>query len=118
MPFKFENLRVWQASLEFGEKINSIADQFPKKELFNLSSQIRRAADSIGLNIVEGSTGQTNGEQKRFLIFANRSALEVVACLIKARRRNYIDDSTFADLYGEAESLIRMIQTFIKKLNG
>lgn len=82
MAFKFEQLRVWQASLEFGERINHLADQFPKKEMFNLSSQIRRAADSIGLNIAEGSTGQSNAEQKRFLIFANRSALEVVACLI------------------------------------
>ena len=48
MAFKFEQLRVWQTSLVFGEKINVLADQFPKKEIFNLSSQIRRAADSIG----------------------------------------------------------------------
>ena len=66
MAFKFEQLRVWQISLEFGEKINSLADEFPRKEMFNLSSQIRRAADSIGLNIAEGSTGHTNAEQKRF----------------------------------------------------
>ena len=114
MAFKFENLRVWQSSHEFAEKINSIADQFPKKELFNLSTQIRRAADSIGLNIVEGSTGQSNAEQKRFLIFANRSALEVVACLFKARLRKYIDEITFTDLYSESEKLIKMIQAFIK----
>lgn len=75
MAFKFEQLCVWQASLEFGEKINLIADQFPKKEMFNLSTQIRRAADSIGLNIAEGSTGQFNAEQRRFLIFSNRPAL-------------------------------------------
>jgi len=117
MAFKFENLRVWQISLEFAEKINSIADQFPKKELFNLSSQIRRAADSIGLNIAEDSRGQTNAEQKRFLIFANRSALEVVACLIKAKLRKYIDETTFIDLYSEAERLVKMLQAFIKKLD-
>jgi four helix bundle protein len=39
---------------------------FPSKELYNLSSQIRRAADSIGLNIAEGSSGHTDAEQKRF----------------------------------------------------
>ena len=66
MPFKFEGLKVWQLSLELGEKINLITDQFPQKETFNLSSQIRRAADSIGLNIAEGSSGHTNAEQKRF----------------------------------------------------
>ena len=52
MSFKFENLRVWQVSLEFGEKINLfgekinlLADEFPKKEMFNLSNQI--VLDSI-----------------------------------------------------------------------
>ncbi len=109
MSFKFEKLRVWEASLEFGEKINTLADSFPQKELFNLSSQIRRAADSIGLNIAEGSTSHTNAEQKRFLLFANRSALEVVACLIKAKRRNYIEEKTYHDLYTEAEGLVKMI---------
>ena len=100
-----------------GKKINALADQFPKKEIFNLSSQIRRAADSIGLNIAEGSTGHTNAEQKRFLIFANRSTLEVVACLIKARLRKYLDETTFKDLYEEAETLVKMLQAFIKKLD-
>lgn len=117
MAFKFEQLRVWQISLEFGEKINSLADEFPRKEMFNLSSQIRRAADSVGLNIAEGSTGHTNAEQKRFLIFANRSALEVVACLIKARRRNYLNEITFKTLYDESEALVKMLQAFIRKLD-
>ncbi|HEX7905340.1 MAG TPA: four helix bundle protein [Chitinophagaceae bacterium] len=117
MAFKFEQLRVWQASLQFGEEINAIADKFPKKELFNLSSQIRRAADSIGLNIAEGSTGQSDAEQKRFLIFANRSALEVVACLIKARLRNYVEEEVFRKLYADSESLVKMLQAFINKLN-
>jgi four helix bundle protein len=84
--------------------------------MFNLSTQIRRAADSIGLNVAEGSTGLSNIEQKRFLIFANRSALEVVACLIKANLRKYIDENTFQHLYATAESLVKMIQAFIKKL--
>jgi len=116
MAFKFEQLRVWQVSLEFGERINSIADEFPKKEIYNLSSQIRRAADSIGLNIAEGSTIQSDAEQKRFLVYANRSALEVVACLIKAKRRNYVDETIFNSLYSEAETLIKMLQAFINKL--
>ena len=117
MAFKFEQLTVWQVALAFGEKINVLADDFPRKELFNLSSQIRRSADSIGLNIAEGSTGQSNAEQKRFLMFANRSTLEVVACLIKAKFRSYIDEKTFQLLYTEAEILVKMIQAFIRKLN-
>ena len=117
MAFKFEQLRVWQAALVFGEKINVPADSFPRKELFNLSSQIRRAADSIGLNIAEGSTGQSNAEQKRFLMFANRSALEIAACLNKAKLRSDIDEKAFLILYAEPGTLVKMIQAFIRKLN-
>lgn len=116
MPFKFEELKVWKASLDLGEKINLIAESFPKKELYNLGAQIRRAADSIGLNIAEGSTGHTDPEQKRFLLYANRSTLEVVACLIKAKLRNYINETTFADLYSDCELLSKMLTNFIKSL--
>jgi len=116
MPFKFEELNVWKVSLMLGEKINNIAETFPSKEMYNLSSQIRRAADSIGLNIAEGSTGHTDAEQKRFLLYANRSTLEVVACLIKAKLRNYINESTFADLYTDCETLSRMLTNFMKSL--
>jgi four helix bundle protein len=116
MAFKFENLRIWQESMELAEEINTVADNFPKKEFYNLSSQIRRAADSIALNIAEGSTGLTNMEQKRFLIMANRSVLEVVTCLVKANTRKYLDLESYCTKYKKCESLSRMIQAFIKKL--
>ena len=81
MAFKFENLKIWQLSLELCDEIDALANSFPKHELYSLSSQIRRAANSVSLNIVEGSTGLTNAEFRRFLVIANRSALEVVGCL-------------------------------------
>ncbi len=117
MAFKFENLRIWQISMELGEEINTLADNFPRKEIYNLSSQIRRAADSIALNIAEGSTGLTNMEQKRFLRIANRSILEVVTCLIKAYRREYVDVKIYEINYEKCETLTRMVQAFIKKIN-
>lgn len=55
MSFKFEKLIIWQRFMEFGEKIFEISHDFPKSGLFNLVSQIRRASDSIALNISEGS---------------------------------------------------------------
>ena len=116
MPFKFENLKVWQLSMDLGEDINILADQFHKKEDYNLKQQIRRAADSIALNTSEGSTGLSNAEQKRFLRIANRSALEVVTCLHKAKRRNYIDEKTFQKHYSDCEIIVRMLQSFISKL--
>ena len=80
MSFKFEKLTIWQDSMDFGEKIFKISINFPKEETFNLTSQIRRASDSIALNISEGSILQSNLEFKRFLGFSIRSLAEVVTC--------------------------------------
>ena len=53
MSFKFEKLTIWQDSMNYGEKIFNTSSIFPKEETFNLTSQIRRASDSIALNISE-----------------------------------------------------------------
>jgi four helix bundle protein len=87
MPFKFEKLVVWQKSLDLSTIIHDVTKKFPREELYILTSQIKRAADSISLNIAEGSTGQTNAEFKRFLSIALRSDIEVVGCIHLANRR-------------------------------
>ncbi len=77
---------------------------------------MKRAADSVVLNIAEGSTLQSKLEFKRFLVIANRSALEVVACLYLAIQRKYINESIFDDKYQKYEHLVAMIQALIKSL--
>ena len=116
MAFKFEELRTWQLSMVLAERINQLVESFPPKEIYNLTSQSRRSADSVSLNIAEGSTGQSDPEQKKFLGYANRSVLEVVTCLFKAKRRNYIDESAFTELYRQYEKLSKMIQAHILTL--
>lgn len=117
MPFKFEGLRVWQISLDLADTINLLTKTFPKDELFILTSQIKKAADSVCLNIAEGSTGQSNAEFKRFLGYSIRSGIEVVACIYLARRRKYIDDKKFEELYNFLDSLIKSIQALKNSLN-
>lgn len=80
--------------------------------MFSLTSQMKRAADSVSLNIAEGSTGQSNPEQIKFLGYAQRSAMEVVNCLYLAIKRNYIDQNVFDKLYNELDKLITKIQAF------
>ena len=80
MAFKFEQLDIWQQSLDYIDTIYDIAADLPEEERFNMRSQVTRAATSINLNIAEGSTGQTDAEQARFLGLALRSLIETVAC--------------------------------------
>ncbi len=79
--FKFERLHIWQDAMELGEKLNSVADGFPKKEVYNLSSQMQRAIDSVALNISAGSILQSVPENRKFLGYSIRSLAEVVTCL-------------------------------------
>lgn len=110
MAFKFENLQVWQKALDLSDEINRLTKRFfPKDELFVLTSQIKRAADSVVLNIAEGCTGQTNPVFKTFLSYSLRSAIEVVSCLFIAQRRGFINQSDFQKLYDDYESLTKMI---------
>lgn len=116
MAFKFEDLKIWQKALEISSKVNELSKKFPKEEIYVLTSQIKRAADSISLNIAEGSTGQSDAEFNRFLGIAMRSAIEVIACLYIARKREMINDNQFNELYNEIESLIVSIQSLRKIL--
>ena len=116
MKFKFENLIIWQQAMEFGENIFLLSKQFPKEETYNLTSQIRRAADSIALNISEGSIGQSNLEHKRFIGMAIRSLAETVTCLHKALRRKYITDEEFSEHYNFAYNLMNMLTAFKRNI--
>ncbi|SEO69692.1 four helix bundle protein [Mucilaginibacter sp. OK283] len=117
MAFKFENLQVWQKALELTDEINTLTkNNFPKEELFILTSQIKRAADSVVLNFAEGCTGQTNAVFSTFLGYSLRSAIEVVACLFIAKRRNIIKEDDFDKLYNEYQSLCKMITSLRKTL--
>lgn len=114
--FKFERLIIWQKAMALGEEINLMASNFPQKEIYNLSSQIRRAADSIALNISEGSIVQTSPEYKKFLGYSIRSLAEVVTCLHKAKLREYITESEFNDQYDFSFNLMNMLISFRNKI--
>lgn len=94
MPFKFEKIEVWHLALGYIDLVYETTEQLPKSEEYNLKSQMRRAATSVALNIAEGSTGQTDAEQARFLGLAIRSLPETVACQHIISRRDYLPGAT------------------------
>ncbi|MBM3151219.1 MAG: four helix bundle protein [Chloroflexi bacterium] len=117
MAYKFEQLDVWKMALEYVDESYALAEKLPRSEDYNIKSQIVRAATSIALNIAEGSTGQTDAEQARFLGMAIRSLIETVACQHIIRRRRYLSDNSALDsAYSKSQTLARKLQAFRKSL--
>nr|WP_298995313.1 four helix bundle protein [uncultured Polaribacter sp.] len=116
MSFKFENLIIWQKSMDLGEEMNLLTNNFPQKEVYNLSSQLRRASDSVALNISEGAILQSNAEYRKFLGYSIRSLAEVVTCLHKAIRREYLSKEEFQKYYSECYHLMNMTIAYRNKL--
>lgn len=114
--FRFESLDIWKLAIEYGNKLYDVADYFPSKEMYGLSSQLKRAAVSISSNIAEGSGANTNKDFSNFLDISIKSALETVNILYFAKSRKYIDEANRKDLYEEAEKIIRKIRAFKKRL--
>ena len=82
-----------------------------------MASQIRRASDSICLNIAEGSAGNSKKEFAQFLRYSRRSLIETVGCLIIAKRKGYVEEKQFDKIYKEAEEISKMISGFINSLH-
>ncbi len=116
MSFKFEKLIVWQKAVDLAADVHDLSKTFPKDELFISTAQIKRAADSVSLNIAEGSTGQSNSEFNRFLGYALRSDIEVVGCLFLAQKRNLIQTEDFTRLYQQCEEILAMLNGLRKTL--
>ena len=85
MYFEFENLDVYQAALEFIEKVDQIVRQLPKGYAHR-KKQLQRSADSIADNIAEGVGEFAANERRRFLRISRRSALEAASQLLVIQR--------------------------------
>lgn len=115
--YKFQNLQVYQLALKYVSAVYGLSEKLPQRERFNLSSQLERAATSIVLNIAEGSTGQSDPEQKRFLGYALRSYLETVACLDLIELRRYLTAQDLIPLREEGHKLFIKLSALRKSLH-
>lgn len=106
--FNFENLNVYQMSIEFVHFIYEITKKFPKDELFGLTNQLRRASISIPLNIAEGSS-RTNKDFKHFLSISRGSCFECVAIATISKKQNLLTKLEFDNIYQTCLSLSKMI---------
>lgn len=113
--FRFEKLTVYQRSLELTNKIYTLTKNWPREYLFDLTSQIRRAALSITLNIAEGS-GRSKKEFGHFLEIARSSCFEIVPLAEIAFKQNLLNKQLKNEIIEEVYQLSKMISSLKSSL--
>ena len=109
----FKELKVWHKAHGLALAIYKATKDFPREELYGLTSQMRRAAVSISANIAEGCGRRSDGEFVRFLQIARGSASEVECHLLLARDLKFLNDSTYQDLDGKLTEVQRMLTSLV-----
>jgi four helix bundle protein len=113
----FEDLVVWQKAHQFVLSVYRLTDNFPKSELYGLTSQLRRAAVSIPANIAEGFKKKGKADKARFMNIAQGSIEECRYYLILARDLNYGDSAPLASQLEEASKLLEAYAAAITASN-
>ena len=108
----FHKLVIWEKSHQLTLDIYKLTQQFPKEELFGLTSQIRRAISSVPTNIAEGCGRETNKDFAHFLQISIGSACEIEYQLLLAHDLNYITDEDYNRLNDEIVSVRNMIHKY------
>jgi four helix bundle protein len=111
MSGTFEDLEVWQWSMELVYEIYSLTQEFPKPEIYGLASQLRRAAVSIPSNIAEGKGRASDRDFAVFLGYARGSLHELHTQLLIAKHLGYISEAA-------AETAIERIGHVGRMLSG
>jgi len=114
--FRFEELDIWNLSIDYCLDIYKLTHNFPQYEQYALSNQLRRSSSSISTNIAEGTGTNTPKDLARYLGYATASATETISLLTLANKLGYIDQQILDELYEFAETIIRKTRRFKKTL--
>ncbi len=113
----FRDLQIWQRGMDLSVLVYRQTLNLPKEELFGLTSQLRRAATSIPLNISEGWGRGSDKSFANYIKIARGSIFELDTTLELCYRLNYISVETFQSLQLEIETLGKMLNGFLKTLD-
>lgn len=109
----FEDVELWQISHHWVLSIYKLTENFPKHELFGLTSQLRRAAVSVPANFAEGFKRSGHSDKLRFYNISQASLEECRYYLILSRDLNY---GEVAELQVKAEQIGRMLNAYMKAI--
>ncbi len=113
----YENLIVWQKSMDLIALVYKLTVTFPREELYGLVSQMRRSAISIPSNIAEGSRRGTKKDFRQFIIIAFGSGAELETQIKIAKRLKYSDDTYYQTIDQLLEEVMRMLNALSKQLH-
>jgi four helix bundle protein len=105
----YERLDAWQQSHELVLRIYKVTQSWPKTELYGLTSQARRAAYSIPMNLAEGAAKRGSKEFRRFLDISWGSYSELTYCLRLAKDLGYLTQLDEAFISGLSESVGKLV---------
>jgi four helix bundle protein len=112
----YRDLRVWQDAMTLAESCYRLTRQFPRDELFGLTSQVRRAAGSIPANIAEGHGRDNTGNFVQHLRISQGSLKELETHLILAERVGILPAPDLQTILTQCESLGKMVRALIRSL--
>jgi four helix bundle protein len=111
-----EELDVFKLAHELALKVYKLTIGFPREESFNLVPQMRRAASSVGMNLVEGSMRLNSREFRQFVGIARGSAAEVSYQLLLARNLRYMQKEVYDELRPAYERVGQMLTRLAQSL--
>lgn len=116
MIAQYQKLEVWKSAYNFVLKVYNAVEKFPSFEDNNITSQLRRAATCLPLNIAEGSGARSPKIFLNYLIFAYRSSREIETLLMLARDLKYFDEQKFTELNGDLQNFVKMLVGYMDYL--
>lgn len=117
MSGSFRDLQVWVKAMALARSVYQATDNFPQRELFGLTKQVRRVAVSVPSNIAEGK-GRSDRDFSRFLLQARGSLWEVETQLELARDLGFLDHHNCEVLIAQADEVSRMLNGMLSALKA
>jgi four helix bundle protein len=112
----FHNLKVWEKSHRLTLDVYASSKTFPRDETFGLTSQMRRASASIGMNIAEGCCRKGDAEMARFLQMAMGSASELEYQFLLAHDLEYLHNPAYERLTLQVVEVKKMLSSLVQKV--
>jgi four helix bundle protein len=120
MARDYTKIKAWQLADELALIVYKATKEFPKSEMWGLTSQMRRAAVSVPANIVEGSARRNRNEYLQFLYIAMSSLAELNYYIRFTKECGYLDTNRYEELWVKAQEGLRTLQgliSYIEKSN-